>query len=116
MLPGVDFEETLARLGFRSGDTGGSRHDGAFYTAQPNPFMTYTVHAYDDGSAIFTWEFALGEYLAGRGIQVGSDETLNQFMYPRQDARGPQDGAWLVAAIEGADAMLSSLRFDRPES
>jgi hypothetical protein len=116
MLPGVDFEETLARLGFRSGDTGASRHDGALYTAQPNTFMTYTVHAYDDGSAIFTWEFALGEYLAGRGIQVGSDETLNQFMYPRHDARGPQDGAWLVAAIEGADAMLSSLRFDRPES
>jgi hypothetical protein len=116
MLPGVDFEQTLARLGFHSEDPRGFGRDGALYTAQPNPFMTYAVRAYEDGSAIFTWEFALGESLAGRGIQVGSDETLNQFMYPRQDARGPQDGAWLTAAIEGANAMLASLRFDRPES
>jgi hypothetical protein len=27
---------------------------------------------------MFTWEFALGDYLAGRGLQVGSDEALNQ--------------------------------------
>ena len=40
--------------------------------------------------------------------------TLNQFMFPREDTRGPQDGTWLVEAIEGAVAQLASLRFDRP--
>jgi len=41
--------------------------------------MTYTVQAFQDGTALFTWEFAVGEYLATKGIQSGSDETLNQF-------------------------------------
>jgi hypothetical protein len=77
--------------------------------------MTYTVHAFDDGTAMFTWEFALGDYLAGRGLQVGSDEALNQFTYPREDLRGPQDGAWLVSAVEQTEAMLSTIRLDRPE-
>lgn len=38
----------------------------------------------------------------------------NQFMYPREDARSPQDGAWLAEAVERARAQLASLRFDRP--
>jgi len=38
----------------------------------------------------------------------------HQFMFPREDARGPQDGAWLAEAIERAQAQLASLRFDRP--
>ncbi len=28
--------------------------------------------------------------------------------------RGPQDGAWLVACVERAEAQLASIRFDRP--
>ena len=40
--------------------------------------------------------------------------TLNQFMFRREDARGPQDGAWLAEAVERARAQLASLRFDRP--
>ena len=64
---------------------------------------------------MFSWEFALGDYLAGRGIQMGSDEALNQFVYPRVDLRGPHDGAWLVSAVEQTEAMLSTIRLDRPE-
>ncbi len=110
----MEFEEALDRLGFvadRSRSVG--RGEARLYSAQPNAFMTHSVYAYDDGTAMFSWEFALGEYLARRGIQVGSDETLNQFMYPRDDVRGRQDGAWLIAAIEQTEAMLASLRFDR---
>jgi hypothetical protein len=85
------------------------------YEAHPNPYLTYTVQAFDDGTALFTFEFAIGAYLLTKDIQVGSDETLNQFAYPRQDIRGPQDAAWLTAAIERADALLAEVRLDRPE-
>ena len=47
------------------------------YNAHPNRFLTYTVQAFEDGSALLSFEFALGEYLATKGIQVGSDEELN---------------------------------------
>jgi hypothetical protein len=39
---------------------------------------------------------------------------MKQFMFPREDTRGPQDGGWLVEAIERARAQLASIRFDQP--
>jgi hypothetical protein len=39
---------------------------------------------------------------------------MKQYMFPREDARGPQDGAWLVGCIERAQGQLASVRFDRP--
>lgn len=112
----MDFDDALNRLGFRPSEerslAGASERR---YEAHPNAFMTYTVQAFDDGTAMFSWEFALGDYLVGRGIQMGSDEALNQFVYPRADLRGPQDGAWLVSAVEQTEAMLSTIRLDRPE-
>lgn len=111
----MDFEKALAKLGFRLGEKRAFGGGARLYEAHPNAFMTYTVQAFDDGTAIFSWEFALGEYLAGRGMQVGSDEALNQFVFPRQDLRGRQDGAWLVSAVEQTEAMLSTVRLDRPE-
>jgi hypothetical protein len=113
-LQGVDFDEALARLGFVPSSDRAPRGVRAF-AARPNPFLTYTVQAFEDGTALFSWEFAVGEYLATKGIQFGSDETLNQFMFPRRDDRGPQDAAWLAGAIERAEAQLSSVRFDAPE-
>lgn len=111
----MDFQETLARLGFRPSEerTFGVRGTGR-YESRPNRFMTYSVQTFSDGSAMFSWEFAIGDYLAGRGIQMGSDEALNQFVYPREDLRGDQDGAWLVSAVERTEAMLSTIRLDRP--
>jgi hypothetical protein len=112
----VEFQEALDRFGFvRSEGRGFSRDGTLLYTAQPNKFLTYMVHAYEDGTALFSWEFALGEYLLTKGIQFGSDETLNQFAYPRSDLRGLQDGAWLASAIEGTEALLATIRLDRPE-
>ena len=109
------FDEALDRFGFQQRQERGFGGSARLYVAEPNSFLTYTVHAYPDGTAIFSWEFALGEYLLTRGIQVGSDETLNQFAYPREDLRGSQDGTWLTSAIERTEAMLADLRFDRPE-
>ena len=112
----MEFDEALAANGFRETDErrmGEGR--GRQFVATPNRLMTYAVHAYDDGTAIFSWEFAIGDYLATRGIQIGSDEALNQFMFPREDARGPQDAGWLATAIDQAEAALASLRFDTPQ-
>lgn len=109
----MDFQEALVKFGFHP--TSGRAPRGVrVLVAEPNPFLTYTVQAFDDGTALFTWEFAVGEYLRTKGIQFGSDETLNQFAFPREDIRGPQDGAWLVEAIERAEAQLASIRFDQP--
>ena len=111
----MEFGEALARFGFQQGKARGFARDAQLHVAEPNRFLTYTVHAYPDGTAIFSWEFALGEYLLTKGIQVGSDETLNQFAYPREELRGPQDGTWLTSAIERTEGLLADLRFDRPE-
>ena len=112
----MDFDEALGRFGFQVRDERGFARDVRLYVVAPNRFMTYMVHAYPDGTAIFSWEFALGEFLLTRGIQVGSDETLNQFAYPREDIRGRQEGAWLAAAIEQTEALLADVRLDRPEA
>jgi hypothetical protein len=109
----MDFEETLATLGFHPA-SGRTPKDVQVLVAEPNPFLTYTVQAFDDGTALFSWEFAVGEYLRTKGIQFGSDETLNQFMFPREDSRGPQEGEWLEGAIKRARAQLASIRFDQP--
>jgi hypothetical protein len=45
----------------------------------------------------------------------GISRKPNQFMFPREDTRGPQDGAWLAEAVERAQAQLASVRFDHPE-
>jgi hypothetical protein len=110
----VDFEEALAELGFAPAHERRGRGVRA-YAASPNRFLTYWVHAFDDGTALFTWEFAIADFLAERGIQLGSSEALNLFMYPREDERGPQDPAWLAGAIDRAEATLRSLRFADPE-
>jgi hypothetical protein len=111
----MSFDDDLAALGFRQ-ETGRSPRGVRVFTAHPNGFLTYTVQAFEDGSALFTWEFALGEYLATRDMQLGSDEPLNEFLFPRTDDRGKQDAAWVAGAIERAELALRDLRFDRPEA
>lgn len=110
----VDFTEALRELGFTPAHERRTRGARA-YAASPNRFLTYWVHVFEDGTALFTWEFAIADYLSERGIQLGSNEALNLFMFPREDERGPQDPAWLAAAIDRAEATLRSLRFADPE-
>jgi hypothetical protein len=102
----MTFEGTLAELGFRlDRESAGVRH----YARRPNPYLTYWVQLRHDDTALFTWEFAIGEYAATRGLQVGSDEHLNTFLFPRQDARGPQDATWLASQLERTEALLRSV-------
>jgi hypothetical protein len=109
----MDFADALARNGFRPAQDRPSR-GARTYTATPNPFMTLSIHAYEDGTALFTWEFAAAEYLTGRGIQMGDGEVLNLFMYPASDEHGPQDAGWLTSVLDRADALLRSLDFADP--
>jgi hypothetical protein len=111
----MEFDEALHRFGFHLREQRGLGQGAHLFVASPNRYLTYMVHAYPDGTAIFSWEFALGEYLLTKGIQVGSDETLNQFAFPREELRGSQDGTWLTSAVERTEAMLADLRLDCPE-
>jgi hypothetical protein len=109
----MDFAQALDRHGFRRAeDRRGT--DTRRYTATPNPFMNLYVQVYEDGTALFTWEFAIAEYLGERGIQVGDGEVLNLFMYPTRDERGPQDPVWLTSVVDRTDALLRSLDFAEP--
>jgi hypothetical protein len=109
----MDFDEALAEMGFAA-ESGRTPRGVRVWNVHPNPYLTYTVQAFEDGTALFSFEFALGAYLATKGIQVGSDEELNQFAYPRHDIRGPQDRAWLASAVEQAEGLLADVRLDRP--
>jgi hypothetical protein len=104
----VEFTDALDRLGFALSQDRPSRGTQT-YAARPNAYLTYWVHAYEDGSALFTWEFAITDYLVRRGIQLGSSESLNLFMFPMEDDRGRQDSAWLAHVIELAEARLRSV-------
>jgi hypothetical protein len=108
----MGFEEALERLGFVPSQERLSRGTRAF-SSRPNPYLTYWVHTYDDGTALLTWEFAITDYLLERGIMLGSSETLNLFMFPIQDERGPQEAAWLSHAMEAAEARLASVDLRR---
>jgi hypothetical protein len=105
----MPFEATLGEWSFAlDRESRGVRH----YVRRPNPYLTYWVQVHEDGTALFTWEFAIGEYAATLDLQVGSDEHLNTFLFPRRDARGPQDLAWLASQIERTEALLRSVSLD----
>ncbi len=101
----MSFEESLRDMGFAlDRESRGIR----YYVARPNPFLTYSLHVSEDGLALFTWEFAVSAYASSKGLQVGSGEDLNTFLYPREDVRGPQDAAWVAAQVERAEHVLRS--------
>jgi hypothetical protein len=105
----MDFFEELARRGFRLTQDRPSR-GAQTYSTQPHRFLTYYVHVSGD-RALFTWEFAVAGFLLERGIQIGSNEELNLFLFPVQDEEGAQDAAWLDAAIERTQTTLRDLDF-----
>lgn len=99
----MSFEDALRDLGFafsrrgRSGDT---------WEHHATPYLTHYVQDPGDGSVLFTWEIAIGELMAVHGLQVGSDEHLNTFLFPRKDARGPREAAWVSAQMDAAEERL----------
>ena len=109
----MDFFEALERLGFKQSQQRLSR--GVRMYANPaNRFLTYWVHVYDDGSTLLTWEFAIADYLMEQGIQLGSSEALNLYMFPARDERGTSDPGWLARALDSAETTLRNISFADP--
>jgi hypothetical protein len=106
----MDFLQAVAHYGFTAAEERPARGARTF-TARANRFLTYWLYVYEDGTALLTWEFAVADYLAERGIQLGSAESLNLFMFPTEDDRGPQDPAWLTHALDEAEARLRLVDF-----
>jgi hypothetical protein len=107
----VGFDDALAQHGFELAEQR-EKHD--LFRAAPNRFLTYSVHVYRDGTALFTWEFAIVDFLATRGIALGSSESLNTFMFPASDETGPQEEDWLTSVLDRTEALLGSLDFAHP--
>jgi hypothetical protein len=104
------FENDLRVLGFRLAQ---DKRDGTrTYALARNRFLTYWLHIpADDGPALFTWEFAIGEYMDEYGLQIGTNEPLNQFLFPQTDTELTQDLSALVKAMERTEAMFAGMNF-----
>jgi hypothetical protein len=104
------FENDLRVLGFRLAQ---DKRDGTrTYALARNRFLTYWLHLpADPGPALFTWEFAIGEYMDEYGLQIGTNEPLNQFLFPQTDTELAQDLPALVKALERTEAMFAGMNF-----
>ena len=82
------------------------------YSLEVNRYLTYWVH-WDttDGVVLFTWELAIGAFMDDHGLQVGANEPLNSFLFPKHDARGGVDIAFVVAEMDRVEHILRSLDF-----
>ena len=103
------FAEDLEALGFRFVQ---DRRGVNQYALRSTRYLTYWIHwdPEDDG-VLFTWELAIGEYLAARGLQLGSNEELNSSLFPQHDAQGQADIRFVVSEMERAEQLLRSLNF-----
>lgn len=106
----MPFDEELDLLGFKLSQT---KRDGVRqFSLERNRFLTYWLHVPPDpGPALFTWEFSIGEYMADYGLQLGSSEPLNQFLFPQDDLEVPQDLAAVVKAMERTEATFAGMDF-----
>jgi hypothetical protein len=105
------FQDELGLLGYRLAQ---EKRDGTrTFSLARNRFLTYWLHlpADDDAPGLFTWEFALGEYMDEYGLQVGSNEPLNQYLFPQVDTEVVQDMAEVVKAMERTEAMFAGMNF-----
>ena len=105
-----EFESDLVALGFRLVQDRGS---GVIqYARQASDWLTYWVHwNVPQQNVLFTWEHAIGEYMSANGLQIGANEELNQFLFPKHDARGPQDIAFVVQEMDRAEDILAHIDF-----
>lgn len=106
--PDADFHRDLEDLGFRLIQEG--RGGVLGYSRRRSPYLVYWVHHDPAGATVlFTWEMAIGEYLDERDMQVGANEPLNQFIFPKHDSRGPADAGFVVREIDRVEARLNAL-------
>jgi hypothetical protein len=104
------FVDDLQMVGFQLAQ---ERRDGnrAFSLAR-NRFLTYWLHIPpDDGPALFTWEFAIGSYVEEYGLQIGTNEPLNQFLFPQRDEEVAQELGEVVGAMERVETTFREMDF-----
>jgi hypothetical protein len=107
---GETFHTDLEALGFRH--VGESRRGELTYEKRASRYLTYNVH-WDPATneVLFTWEFAIGEFFDARGMQIGSNEALNLFLFPQYDARGGADVAFVASELDRAELVFRGLDF-----
>jgi hypothetical protein len=112
---GEQFHSDLEALGFRP--VGQNRRGEITYAKQASRYLVYNVH-WDpsSGDALFTWEFAIGEFFDARRMQIGSNEALNLFLFPQYDAKGPPDIAFVAAELERAEQLFAAIDFLNAET
>jgi len=104
------FDADLQALGFRV--VGQNRKGVITYSKQANRYLVYHVHwNSEETEALFTWEFAIGEFFDARGMQIGSNEALNLFLFPQYDARGPAEVSFIAGELDRAEQVLRTLDF-----
>jgi hypothetical protein len=106
--PDTEFHSDLTDLGFRLIQEG--RGGVLQYSARRSHYLTFWAH--HDPTAdmvLFTWELAIGELLDDQDMQLGANEPLNQFMFPKHDVRGPASADFIVAEMERIEAKLAGL-------
>jgi hypothetical protein len=109
------FASDLEALGFRA--VGQNRRGEVTFAKTANRYLVYNVHWDPEaGDVLFTWEFAIGEFFDAYGLQIGSNEALNLFLFPQHDARGRPDIAFVAAELDRAEAIFRSLNFVGSES
>jgi hypothetical protein len=105
------FDDDLRLVGFKLNQE--KRDGGRTFTLSRNRYLTYWLHVppYAEDRALFTWEFAIGEYMDEYGLQVGSNEPLNQYLFPQTDTEVAQDIADVVKAMERVETMFAGMNF-----
>ncbi|HKE98567.1 MAG TPA: hypothetical protein VKG45_06535 [Actinomycetes bacterium] len=104
------FLDDLRMVGFQLSQE--KRDGGRVFSLARNRFLTYWLHLPpDDGVALFTWEFAIGGYVEEFGLQIGTSEPLNQFLYPQRDQEVAQDLGEVVRAMERVEATFRGMDF-----
>jgi hypothetical protein len=102
----VSFTSELQEMGFElvQANRGAER-----FSARANAYLVLWVHTSPDGSAVFSWEFALGQYLKDKGFSVSVQDELSLMVFPGRDIRGPAEAAWVTEQIAAAEAELASI-------
>jgi hypothetical protein len=104
------FDSDLQALGFRV--VGENRRGVVTYGKQANKYLLYNVHWNpDEDEVLFTWEFAVGEFFDARGMQIGSNESLNLFLFPQHDSKGPAEVSFIAGELDRAEQVFRSLDF-----
>lgn len=109
---GAEFHEGLDALGFVFVQLG--VRGGVQFARAPNRFLTEWVH--DHGTtALFTWEFAFGDWARAQGWQAGTSDTSAQVLYPTHDVWLERDIDAVAVEIQRLESRLARLDLSHPQ-